>query len=426
MEMRCSVCNSSLPIAPAQMTRRNANLQCPCGNSIPIADASAIPRSRPRTGTPNGTPRVTSLTTTTRLGSWRSCVNHPQVRSEEMCPACAVGYCIECKKAICPKCDGGCMPTSEYAAWQTRERQRARPLTDELATIFRYPMQDRVAFILLALFTGFFGFAARFTVYALPFSQGVLFWYSFHSLYQVAKGNIRHAMPEFNDLSDLYRPLGLSAGVLLIGWAPALFLMTILGSSLGLGGMIWGATEAPAIAVDHPVQTEKDTKQEEAIAGFLEALKENTGKREEPLGSEGEEASSLVHPVETIQSRATTTATAPEYTLGLSLLIGLALAWKVAYTPVALIVAALSHNLWSIVNPLIGVDTIRRMGPMYVQAMLIYSGFVAVRWALGSALGYVPVAGGIAVSFVDAYFYLAVGCLLGLAVFKRAPELGWD
>jgi hypothetical protein len=108
------------------------------------------------------------------------------------------------------------------------------------------------------------------------------------------------------------------------------------------------------------------------------------------------------------------------------LLIGLALVWKVAYTPVALIVAALSANLWSIINPLIGIDTIRRMGPLYMQTMLVYSGLATARWALGSASGYVPFVGGVVMSFIDAYFYLAVGCLLGLAVFKRASELGWD
>lgn len=89
-------------------------------------------------------------------------------------------------------------------------------------------MQDRLAFIVLAIFTGLFGFAARFTVYAVPFSQGVLLWYSFHSLYQVAKGNLRRAIPEFRYISDLYRPLRLSAGVLLIGWASAFLVMSFL------------------------------------------------------------------------------------------------------------------------------------------------------------------------------------------------------
>jgi hypothetical protein len=29
-------------------------------------------------------------------------------------------------------------------------------------------------------------------------------------------------------------------------------------------------------------------------------------------------------------------------------------------------------------------------------------------------------------SFVDAYAYLVIGCVLGLGVFKKARELGWD
>ena len=471
MEIYCTACEMPIEISPAQMSNWATTVPCTCGQEVTIAQSRpvapvlrlastseaqvspptaesppvqesspqppapgtvATPRPRPNIGTPRVAPRVTPLATAApptiaRPGSWRSCVNHPRVRSEEICPVCAVGYCVECKKAVCPKCDGGCMPTREYAAWQTQERQRARPLTDDLATILSCPLQDRLAFLLLALFTGLFGFAARFTVYALPFSQGVLLWYSFHSLYQVAKGNMRHAMPEFHDISDLYRPLRLSAGVLLIGWAPALLLMAALGSSMGLGGLIWGPTEGSTATVDQPVQTERDAEQGVAITGLLEVLKKNAGEGEGAFAPEREEeASSMVRTAEVPQSRATTTAAATEYTFGLSLLIGLALAWKVAYTPVALIVAALSHNLWSIMNPLIGADTIRRMGPVYMQAMLIYTGLAAARWVLGAALGYVPLAGGVVMSFVDAYFYLVIGCLLGLAVFKRAKELGWD
>ena len=32
----------------------------------------------------------------------------------------------------------------------------------------------------------------------------------------------------------------------------------------------------------------------------------------------------------------------------------------------------------------------------------------------------------VAWAFVDVYAYLAIGCALGLAVFKKAPELGLD
>ena len=318
------------------------------------------------------------------------------------------------------------MPTNAYAIWQVRERQRARSLWDEISTILSYPLQDRLAFVVLALFTGLFGFAARFTVYALPFSQGILLWYRFHSLYQVAKGNMRRAMPEFNDIADLYRPLRLSGGVLLIGWAPALLLMVMLGSNLGMSGLIWGQQEEPA-AMAQLAPTQREAEPDAAVAGLLEVLKENGGEDEDTPAAESEEDEAAVaRRLGVTPPRTTTPATATEYTLGMSLLIGLALAWKVAYTPVALIVAALSSNFWSVINPLIGVDTMKRMGPVYMQVMLIYSGFAAARWALGAALGYVPFIGGVGMSFVDAYFYLAVGCLLGLAVFKRADELGWD
>ena len=46
------------------------------------------------------------------------------------------------------------------------------------------------------------------------------------------------------------------------------------------------------------------------------------------------------------------------------------------------------------------------------------AGFLAPRasWLLGVIVGW----------FVNAYVYLAIGCTLGLAVFKKAPELGWE
>jgi hypothetical protein len=66
------------------------------------------------------------------------------------------------------------------------------------------------------------------------------------------------------------------------------------------------------------------------------------------------------------------------------------------------------------------------MGGVYWQALLIYSFFAGTQWLLGAGLSFIPIAGGIVRSFVDAYAYLAIGCTLGLAVFKKARELGWD
>jgi hypothetical protein len=105
---------------------------------------------------------------------------------------------------------------------------------------------------------------------------------------------------------------------------------------------------------------------------------------------------------------------------------GIALVWKVVYTPVALTVAGLSRSSLSTLNPVVGFDTIKRMGGTYWQAMGIYTVIAVVQWIVGAILGFIPLVGGIATSFVDAYAYLMIGCTLGLAVFKKAPELGLE
>jgi hypothetical protein len=111
---------------------------------------------------------------------------------------------------------------------------------------------------------------------------------------------------------------------------------------------------------------------------------------------------------------------------GAIVLFGVALLWKIIYTPAALTVAALSRGFFKTLNPVVGLDTIHKMGEVYWQALLIYSFFAGAQWLLGVALSFIPIAGGIVRSLVDAYAYLAIGCTLGLAVFKKARELGWD
>jgi hypothetical protein len=106
--------------------------------------------------------------------------------------------------------------------------------------------------------------------------------------------------------------------------------------------------------------------------------------------------------------------------------IVIAALWMLVYMPVALTVAALSKSILSTVNPLIGADTIKKMGGTYWQALAIYAAIVFVQLLLGWGLRHIPVAGGLAASFVDAYAALAIGCTLGMAVFKKGAELGWD
>ena len=105
--------------------------------------------------------------------------------------------------------------------------------------------------------------------------------------------------------------------------------------------------------------------------------------------------------------------------------IVIAVIWMVAYLPVALTVAARTKRVLSTLSPAIGVDTIKKMGGTYWQALAIYLAIVVAQTVAAYVLGLIPFLGSLAAAFVNAYAALAIGCTLGLAVFKRATELGW-
>jgi hypothetical protein len=100
--------------------------------------------------------------------------------------------------------------------------------------------------------------------------------------------------------------------------------------------------------------------------------------------------------------------------------------WALLYSPIALIAAAISQSFFATLNPITGIDAIRRMGSIYWEAWLIYLGIVIVGGILGGIVGIVPLLGTFLAAFVESYMFLCFGCLLGFAVFKRAEELGVD
>jgi hypothetical protein len=108
------------------------------------------------------------------------------------------------------------------------------------------------------------------------------------------------------------------------------------------------------------------------------------------------------------------------------ILLLVAVAWKILYTPVALVVAALSRSILSTLNPALGIWAIGKMGVVYWQCLGIYCVLAGTQWALGLVLGFIPIVGGLIAAFINAYASLAIACTLGLGVYKKAPELDWD
>ena len=116
------------------------------------------------------------------------------------------------------------------------------------------------------------------------------------------------------------------------------------------------------------------------------------------------------------------------------LLLMLSIAWGIFYYPMALAVAGYTESFGSVINPLVGLDTIRRMGGTYFKAfgmvlLIQIVGFVvALIVAVITAPFALPFVGNLPATFIDGsvtfYFNLVVACILGLSLFKCADRLG--
>ena len=402
--------SSPPPVPPAVVAGAIA-----AATPLPKIQPPPVPRSStatpppPPVTAPAASPAPVAARTPTAV-NWRRCANHRQAASVHVCPACLKGYCDACTQkvqtaALCPSCEGLCVTTTAYLETQEKARARSRSMIDDVGLIASYPFGDKIGYVMLALFTWFFGmFSSMAIMYVL--SKGVLVWYCFNAVSKVAIGNVRTFMPD-GDITDIVRALRLSFAALVISAGPLVLCAILLPGAAFL--MSDGPTvEGPRLATVHaqpiepspePAERDEDEERAEAAPAADEPSSVDT-----PRGAGGVVAM-----------------------LGVWILaVGAAFLWWILYAPVALIVAALSKSVLSTLNPLIGVDTIRKMGSTYWQALAIYLVIVITQTVVGFLLDKVPVAGGLLRSFVDAYGYPAVGCTLGLAVYKKAAELGWD
>jgi hypothetical protein len=263
-----------------------------------------------------------------------------------------------------------------------------------------------LAYVILAVIVGLFNLARQFAIfgggYAFLFSQGLLMAYAFTAVTRVSNGDLTGFIPEITDISDLLNPLRLGLAAFLASSAP-LILVVLLAPGIGaarllLSGSSPAAQDAVVHAQANPGQAEENPPTTEATPGRY--------SRESPF-SAGEAVVLLI-------------------------LFIAGLLWKLIYSPIALTVAALNRTSGALsgflqtLNPVLGIQCIARMGSVYWQAMGVYTAVTIVQLLFGAACGLIPFFGGFFRAFVDCYAYLVIGCTLGFAVFKKAPELGLD
>jgi uncharacterized protein YacL len=118
----------------------------------------------------------------------------------------------------------------------------------------------------------------------------------------------------------------------------------------------------------------------------------------------------------------------------LVVLLLLGVAWAIFYYPMALAVAGYTQSFGAVINPMVGIDTIRRMRSTYFKAFGMVLLIQVVGLVVGAVISFVtspfalPFFGNLPATFIGGtfsfYFNLVISCLLGLSLFKCGDRLG--
>jgi uncharacterized membrane protein len=383
------------------------------------------------------------LSGTPSLGS--SCHFHPTQAATLVCRACSATFCRSCPNQmgvssvlLCTLCGGFCDPleklTERLALYA---RQGSGFGFGDFGQSLAYPFKHLASLLGGALLYGFLlmaGLRGQLLAWALVFGCISLV------IRRVGYGRLdRDFLPDFSEFSfwdDVIVPCALGLGVTIVTLGPVLLLLVAL-----LFGWFGGTHQTPPFALAPPPaapqqQQQQSVKREDAdsLAKDEVARQEEVVKKVEEIGRQAQEASRLE------QSKASdnTALTVVRQLLahpGLVLLLGLAsLVWAVFYHPMALLVAGWTESFKSVINPLVGLDTMRHMGLTYFKAFLMYLAVQLVGLVLTFLVALVtspfdmPFVGNLPGKFIGGivtfYTSLVIACVLGLALFKSADRLG--
>lgn len=380
---------------------------------------------------------------TTPTPAQAACHNHPDLAPDYVCRMCGATFCKQCPKfaggkvPMCPLCGDLC---HEYRVVVEKSARAALQSSGfgmkDFVRAIRYPFEHKIALVGGALIYGLLmlaGFRGSIVAWVLMF--GCIS----HVISQVAWGRLnRSFMPDFSTFSlwdDLVVPIFLGLGIMIVSWGP----LIVLVFALIFGVVSSGGAQASSFVPGHEASESLNQDDLEALtnpnADPQKLEKANKKLQQTRPGAE------IAREAEQSKREASDPAGALRYLLPyfgagiiFVLLFLLLIAWGVFYYPMALTVAGYTQSLGSVLNPLVGLDTIRRMGATYFKGfgMVIFVQVVAL--VVGVIVSVVtspfalPYMGNIVGNFINAtftfYFYLVVACVLGLSLFKSADRLG--
>lgn len=372
-----------------------------------------------------------------------ACQNHPQAPAKYICRVCSTLFCAVCpnfigtsKIPLCPLCGDLCKLFEEVRNKTVHQQFRSSGFGfEDFGRAFAYPFQHFVALLFGAVLYGFLliaGFWGHLFAYMLMFGCMA------HVINQFSTGKINCSfMPDFSSFSlwdDLVVPLGLGIGITIVSWGPAIVLTVVLlfsvignvsNSMVGkIGEMQSNQTLTPEDMRDLQQNGNVTPERAKELEDKLERLEKGPHGEMVLKPKEGASQLSPFGPL----------AGLVHVNIFLLLLVIVAACWGIFYYPMALTIAGYTQSFGSVVNPLVGLDAIKRMGATYFKAFAmvfltdIVAGFLSIVVAILTSPFSLPLVGNLPGNFIDGtftfYFNLVIACVLGLALFKSADKLG--
>lgn len=403
------------------------------------------------------------------------CHFHETETATFACRGCANVFCRACPKfygrvKVCPLCGEMCDSTVAVQEKARNAARRDRDLSEgfgieDFARAWIYPFKFWQSLIFGALFVSLLSFGG---IFGGLLANMILFGCISQTINQVASGNLtRNFMPNFDDfdvLSDLVKPIFLSVGVWLVTWGPfiALFLVLVGSAATTLSdpstavemhqkNAETAVTESPSTQIllgerspntdnanvyvnqlrppelpfnEQDMQALIDgndpEKQRVAAEKFGEMARESKQIKVERQKADHEVMFELFGPI--LKAH-----------LPVILLLALSVLWGIFYSPVALTIAGYTKSFLSTINPLVGIDTIKRMGGTYVLAFVFWAATCIIASLLFAIVSIVtkpfelPFLGNLPAKFVNGvssfYFSLIIAFILGSALYKTSDRL---
>src|SRR2546423_723056 len=379
------------------------------------------------------------------LSGAATCYNHAGMYPKFICRMCNATFCDKCPKyvgsskvPICALCGDLCKPFEEVQQKVVRQHSRASGFGfTDLGQAFGYPFKH---------FWSLLGGSILYSILMFGGLKGQLLGFAIllgslcMVIKQAAWGRLdRSFLPDISAFSmwdDLFVPLGLSIGIYIITLGPVVLLVIVT-------YLTWFGASPPVSVMPSKAEQQSSQLTQQDIAAL-------TSDQNDPHATEeavkkldrnrpANQINSAVERMDNAGRQSEFSGVMNIYARLMSvpvwmwLLLLLALLWAIFYYPMALCVAGFTEDFWSVVNPRLGLSTMRDMGLVYVKVFLMYLAIQIVQASIVVVINIImspfdmPIMGNIPARFISNtfsyYFSLVVACVLGLALYKCSDKL---